>query len=176
MTKPVQTIIRTPDKRMAVDLQVQRATCSVAAPDDEQFRLWVELVVADEGPGLSKNNLNLAIRIVDEEEGLHFNRKYRDQDHATNVLSFPAELPEGLPSVVGQSHLGDLLVCAPVVAREAMEQGKPEINHWAHLIIHGVLHLLGYDHERGEDAVIMETLETAYLARLEIPDPYKAGI
>ena len=82
------------------------------------------------------------------------------------------DLPEGLPPEIGQSHLGDLLICAPVVAREAAEQGKPEINHWAHLTIHGVLHLLGYDHEQSADANAMEALETEILAKLDIPDPY----
>jgi len=161
---------------MAIDVQIQRATRSAAIPDDEQFQLWVELVVADERIELGENNLTLAIRVVDEEEGLHFNRKYRGENHATNILSFPAELPEGLPPVVAQSHLGDLLVCAPLVVREAIEQGKPEINHWAHLTIHGVLHLLGFDHKQDESAALMEKLETELLAGLEIPDPYQVGI
>jgi len=176
MTKPAQTIVQMPVKQLAIDLQIQRATRSAAIPDDEQFRLWVELVVADERIELGKNDLSLAIRIVDEEEGRAFNREFRGKGYATNVLSFPAELPEGLPSVIRQSQLGDLLLCAPVVAREAVEQGKSEINHWAHLTIHGVLHLLGYDHEGDQAAAIMEALETEFLARLEIPDPYQASI
>ena len=147
-----------------VDLEVQRATTSATTPDDEHFQLWAETTLA--------NECTLAIRIVDEEEGRRFNREYRGKDYATNVLSFPSELPEGLPSGIKQSQLGDLLICAPVVAREAKQQGKPEVEHWAHLTIHGVLHLMGYDHERSADALVMETLETEILAKLDIPDPY----
>ena len=147
-----------------VDLEVQRATTSATTPDDEQFQLWAETVLI--------NKCTLAIRIVDEKEGRRFNREYRDKDYATNVLSFPSELPAGLPTEIKQSQLGDLLICAPVVAREAKEQGKPEADHWAHLTIHGILHLMGYDHEQSADALVMETLETDILARLNIHNPY----
>ena len=150
-----------------VELEVQRATNSVTTPDDKQFRLWVEHAVAQ-----TEHDQTLTIRIVDEEEGRRLNREYRSKDYATNVLSFPMELPEGLPAEIEQSQIGDLLICAPVVEREAIDQGKPEINHWAHLTIHGVLHLLGYDHERSDDEQVMEALEKNILARLDIPDPY----
>ncbi len=90
-----------------VDLEVQRATTSVTTPDDEQFQLWAETVLI--------NKCTLAIRIVDEKEGRRFNREYRDKDYATNVLSFPSELPAGLPTGIKQSQLGDLLICAPVL-------------------------------------------------------------
>jgi probable rRNA maturation factor len=152
---------------MMVELEVQRATNSVTTPDDKQFRLWVEHAVAQ-----TEHDQTLTIRIVDEEEGRRFNREYRSKDYATNVLSFPMELPEGLPAEIEQSQMGDLLICAPVVEREAIDQGKPEINHWAHLTIHGVLHLLGYDHEQPDDEQVMEALEKNILARLDIPDPY----
>jgi len=161
---------------MIADLEVQRATTSAITPDDEHFRLWAELAVAREAIEQGRHEYILAIRIVDEEEGQRFNREYRGKDYATNVLSFPLELPEDLPSEIKQSPLGDLLICAPVVAREAIEQGKPEINHWAHLTIHGILHLLGYDHEQGADTVVMEALETDMLAKLDIPDPYQTDI
>jgi probable rRNA maturation factor len=154
---------------MMVELEVQRATNSVTTPDDKQFRLWVEHAVAQ-----TEHGQTLTIRIVDEEEGRRFNREYRSKDYATNVLSFPIELPEGLPAEIEQSQMGDLLICAPLVEREAIDQGKPEINHWAHLTIHGVLHLLGYDHEQPDDEQVMETMETEILAKLEIPDPYQA--
>lgn len=155
-----------------VDLEVQRATSSASTPDDGQFRLWVERAVAGKETGQGRNEHALVIRIVDEEEGRRFNREYRGKDYATNVLSFPSELPAGLPVEIKQSQLGDLLICAPVVAREAIEQDKPEADHWAHLTIHGVLHLLGHDHEQSADAKVMETLEMDILARLNIPDPY----
>ncbi len=96
------------------------------------------------------------------------NRRYRDRDYATNVLSFPAELPAGLQLPL----LGDIVICAPVVAREAGEQGKKLRNHYAHLTVHGVLHLLGHEHQHDTEAERMEKLERSILARLGIADPY----
>jgi len=110
----------------------------------------------------------LAIRIVDEAEGAALNATYRHKQGATNVLSFPAELPPGVPLTL----LGDLVICAPVVAREAREQGKPPEAHWAHLVVHGCLHLLGYDHEAEAEAEEMESLERRILAGMGYPDPY----
>jgi probable rRNA maturation factor len=112
----------------------------------------------------------LSIRIVGAREGRALNRQYRDKDYATNVLSFPAELPRGVASPL----LGDMVICAPVVAREAREQGKSARDHYAHLTVHGVLHLLGFDHQNERDATRMETLETRILATLGIADPYAA--
>ncbi len=172
MTRLMRTTVWTPAEPVGVDLEVQCATTSASVPGDEQFRRWVELTVAIQATGPGRKEYLLAIRVVDEEEGLRFNREYRGKDCATNVLSFPVALPAGLPTGIKESQLGDLLICAPVVACEAIEQGKPEINHWAHLTIHGVLHLLGYDHEQRADAVAMEALEVDILARLDIPDPY----
>jgi len=152
---------------MQAEFQIQRATTSKKTPGDDQFQLWISAVpVAQDQP------LILTIRIVDEHEAQRFNREYRNRDYATNVLSFPAELPEGLPAEIRQSQLGDLLICAPVVVREALEQQRQEADHWAHLTIHGILHLLGYDHEQTDEAVVMESLETEILAKLGIPDPY----
>ena len=110
----------------------------------------------------------LAIRIVGLEEGQALNRDYRGKDYPTNVLSFPAELPPG----VALPLIGDLAICAPVVAREAAEQGKKPTQHWAHMTVHGVLHLLGYDHLEDAEAERMESLETRILASLGIADPY----
>jgi len=152
---------------MQADVEIERATQTAGTPGDEQFQAWIQAVPAAPGPGYT-----LGIRIVDEEEAQGFNREYRGRDYATNVLSFPAELPEGLPEDIRASMLGDLLICAPVVVREAREQNRPAADHWAHLTIHGILHLLGYDHEQPEDAVVMESLETEILAGLGIPDPY----
>jgi len=111
---------------------------------------------------------DLAIRLVDAKEGRALNRHYRGKDYATNVLSFPAELPEGVTLPL----LGDLVICAPVVAREAREQGKRLNAHYAHLTIHGVLHLLGLDHEDEREAEAMEQIERELLAGLGIGDPY----
>ncbi|HET8899666.1 MAG TPA: rRNA maturation RNase YbeY [Rhodanobacteraceae bacterium] len=111
----------------------------------------------------------LSIRLVDTDEGRELNRHYRGKDYATNVLSFPVELPPGVKSPL----IGDLVICAPVVAREALEQGKTTRNHYAHLTIHGVLHLLGFDHIEPAEAERMEALETRILASLGIDDPYQ---
>lgn len=111
---------------------------------------------------------DLAIRLVDEKEGRALNHHYRGKDYATNVLSFPADLPDG----VDLPLLGDLVICAPVVAREAREQGKDLAAHYAHLTVHGVLHLLGLDHEDEREAEAMERIEREILAGLGLPDPY----
>jgi probable rRNA maturation factor len=146
-----------------VDLEVQRATSWAPLPSDEQFRLWVRTALQGRGPA------ELTIRIVDREECRRLNRQYRGQDAPTNVLSFPADLP----GEIGLNLLGDILICAPQVAEEALAQGKPEPAHWAHLTIHGVLHLLGYDHEQEAEADAMEALEIALLESLGIPNPYE---
>jgi probable rRNA maturation factor len=153
---------------MPIELAVQRVSTSTSVPDDEQFQQWAEAALAGKG-----KEFTLAIRIVDEREARRFNRDYRNKDYATNVLSFPAELPEGLPKGLHQSQLGDLLICAPVVASEAIEQSRSEADHWAHLTVHGILHLLEYDHEMDADARVMESLEMEILAKLGISDPYK---
>ena len=153
---------------MPVELEVQRSTALPSVLEDGQFQRWADAALAGQS-----THFAMAIRIVDELEAQRFNREYRGRDYATNVLSFPAELPDGLPAEIRQAQLGDLLICAPVVAREAKEQKRPEANHWAHLTIHGVLHLLGYDHEQADEAEVMETLETEILAKLGISDPYE---
>jgi probable rRNA maturation factor len=152
---------------MKVDAEIERATLTRGIPADETFQSWMQAVPAQ--PDLV---YSLSIRIVDEQEARRFNLDYRGRDYATNVLSFPAELPEGLPDEIRKAQLGDLLICAPVVVREAQEQNRPAADHWAHLTVHGILHLLGYDHVEAEDAAVMEALEIDILAGLGIPDPY----
>ncbi|HJP97013.1 MAG TPA: rRNA maturation RNase YbeY [Rhodanobacteraceae bacterium] len=129
------------------------------------FRCWVAAALAG---ARHDHPAELSIRIVGVREGRTLNRRYRDRDYATNVLSFPAELPPD----VGSPLLGDIVIAAPVVAREARAQGKSVRDHYAHLTVHGVLHLLGYDHQSDGDAVRMEALETRILASLGITDPY----
>ena len=148
---------------VAVGYALPRAWIPAAA----SFRKWVSAALAGR-----IREADLAIRIVDCEEGRALNRHYRGKDYATNVLSFPAELPEGLPKGVKLPLLGDLVICAPVVAREANEQGKPRNAHYAHLTVHGCLHLLGLDHIDPREAVAMEQLERDILAGLGLPDPY----
>ncbi|GGA33555.1 rRNA maturation RNase YbeY [Dyella nitratireducens] len=134
-------------------------------PSPASFRRWVEAALAG---ARRRRAAALSIRIVGTREGRALNRTYRDKDYATNVLSFPMDLPPG----VRLPLLGDIAICAPVVRREAAEQGKPVANHWAHLTVHGVLHLLGYDHIEEAEAVRMEALETRILKGLGVPDPY----
>ena len=149
-----------------LDVAVNYAAPRAGVPAAVSFRKWVAAALKGR-----IREADLAIRIVDEREGQALNRHYRGKDYATNVLSFPAELPEGVKLPL----LGDLVICAPVVAREAAEQGKPVAAHYAHLTVHGVLHLLGWDHEHDKDAEAMEQLEREILAELGLPDPYAAG-
>jgi probable rRNA maturation factor len=111
---------------------------------------------------------SLAIRVVDAAESQELNRTYRDKDKPTNVLSFPFDLPPEIE----ETHLGDLAICAEVVAEEAQEQGKPLAAHWAHMVVHGVLHLRGFDHIEDVDADVMEERERVILDSLGISDPY----
>lgn len=117
---------------------------------------------------------DLAVRLVGNKEGRALNRHYRGKDYATNVLSFPADIADGvkMPKGVKMPLLGDLVLCAPVIAREAKEQKKPLAAHYAHLTVHGALHLLGWDHENTREAECMEQLEREILAGLGLPDPY----
>jgi probable rRNA maturation factor len=148
-----------------VDVHVGYACGRAGVPASGSFRRWVEAALRG---ARRRNRAELAIRIVDVDEGRALNREYRGKDYATNVLSFPAELPPGVVLPL----LGDLAICAPVVLHEAAEQGKRPRDHWAHLTVHGVLHLLGHDHVIEAEAELMEALETRILAGLGIDDPY----
>jgi probable rRNA maturation factor len=150
-----------------LDLTVQYAAKPKHAPSKKRLREWVWAAL---GVGQSAS---ITVRIVDEEEGRALNRDYRGKDYATNVLSFVLNEGEAMPGMDGVL-MGDIVLCAPVVAREAAEQGKDVQAHWAHLVVHGVLHLQGYDHQDDSEAEAMETLETAILAGLGLPDPYAA--
>ncbi len=150
-----------------LDVGVSYALPRAGLPAAASFRKWVAAALAGR-----IREADLAIRLVDADEGQALNRHYRGKDYATNVLSFPADVPEGLPKNVKFPLLGDLVICAPVVAREAAEQGKALKDHYAHLTVHGVLHLLGWDHEDDKEAEAMEQLEREILADLGIADPY----
>ena len=152
---------------LPLTLSVGYGTSRKGVPAPASFRLWVGAALRG---AKRRKATELAIRIVDIQEGRTLNREYRSKDYATNVLSFPVELPPG----VRLPLIGDLAICAPVVTREAAEQGKPARNHWAHMTVHGVLHLLGYDHIEDAEAEAMEALETRILAGLGIADPYNA--
>jgi len=146
-----------------LELDLQIAT-QADAPSEAQFRLWCEM-----GLRARSADSELTVRLVDESEGRELNNTWRHKDYATNVLSFPADVPDDLLDI---PLLGDLVICVPVVAREAAEQGKALDAHWAHLVIHGCLHLLGFDHIDDEEAEEMEALERELLAELGYPDPY----
>jgi probable rRNA maturation factor len=155
-----------PKPAVQVELSVGYALPRAGLPSSASFRRWVTAALQ----GRVKR-ADLALRVVDEPEGLALNRHYRGADHATNVLSFPAELPPGLPPGT-LPILGDIVICAPVVLREAQAQGKSANAHFAHLTVHGALHLLGFDHDDPRDADAMEALERDILAGLGVADPY----
>ena len=154
----------------AVVVTVQNASRSAAVPTDAQLRRWARAALAADVRG------ELTLRIVNERESAKLNSHYRGKKGATNVLSFPARGVEdsGPPDTAGAELLpfGDLVICADVVAREAREQGKTLAAHWAHMVIHGTLHLQGYDHEISRDAAAMEASERALLAILGFTVPY----
>lgn len=134
-------------------------------PAARSFRTWIELALAG---AKRRRATEINVLITDSDTGRALNRDYRGKDYATNVLSFPTELPPGVKSAL----IGDLAICAPVVAREAEAQGKCLRDHYAHMIIHGTLHLLGFDHIDEREALHMEALETKLLASIGIADPY----
>jgi probable rRNA maturation factor len=146
--------------KILLDLQIASETKNL--PSAEQLKTWAELACH------KTDETELTIRLVDAEESQALNLQYRGKDKPTNVLSFPFEMPEHIEL----NLLGDLVICAPVVELEASQQGKPTMDHWAHLTIHGVLHLQGYDHIEEEEAVLMESLETELLGSIGIKDPY----
>ena len=145
------------------DVSVSYGLPRAGVPAATSFRKWAAAAV--EGRILRGD---LAIRVVDTKEARSLNRHYRGKDYATNVLSFPADLPPEMQVPL----LGDLVICAPVVAKEAAEQGKSLAAHYAHLTIHGVLHLLGLAHDDPREADAMELIERDLLARLGYADPY----
>ncbi|GAC1631848.1 MAG: rRNA maturation RNase YbeY [Nevskia sp.] len=146
------------------NIAVQRRVPPAGVPAPAALRGWALAAM-----GTVRGELT--IRIVDETESAALNARYRGKDYATNVLSFPYE-SEGFDASPEGPVLGDLAICAPVVAREAVEQGKEPRAHWAHMVVHGVLHLLGRDHEHDAEAEIMEAEERKILSGLGFPDPY----
>ena len=141
---------------------VQIATRRTGVPHARSFARWANAAFAAAASRSRSKATELTIRVVGAAESRRLNRTWRGKDKPTNVLSFTAEAPV----------LGDLAICAPIVAREAREQGKSPAAHWAHMVVHGVLHLLGYDHENDRDAERMEARETKILAQLGMPNPY----
>jgi probable rRNA maturation factor len=147
-----------------LQLDIQRESTE-SAPDDDELRRWICAALA----GQRDTDTEISLRLVDEAEMRQLNQTWRGKQGPTNVLSFPADLPTGL----GLPLLGDIVVCVPVVRREATEQAKPLDAHWAHMLVHGTLHLLGYDHINDNDAEVMEALESRILGTLDYPCPYR---
>ncbi|WP_434112427.1 rRNA maturation RNase YbeY [Methylocaldum sp. GT1TLB] len=145
-----------------ISVEVQHATVRQWVPEDGKFLHWASAAA-------KREDAELVIRIVDETESVELNEHYRHKAGPTNILSFPFEVPEGVPNQL----LGDLVICAAVVEREAREQGKTLEAHWAHMVVHGVLHLQGYDHISESDAAVMEAEEIAILNDLGFPNPYE---
>jgi len=152
-------------KTVRVDVQYA-ARPAGGLPSEREVSRWVKAALADRREGAQ-----LVVRFVGEAEGRELNERYRGKLGATNVLSFTYDGP----GVLEPPFLGDIVVCAPVAQSEASEQGKSLRAHWAHLVVHGVLHLRGYDHEHERDASIMEALEREAMDALGFPDPYAAG-
>ncbi len=147
---------------MIVDLQI--ATEASDLPSQTDIEQWARAALQNGDP-----DAELSVRIVGNEESQTLNAHYRQKDKPTNVLSFPADLPEGVDIPL----LGDLVICAPVVEVEAQQQGKTSQAHWAHMVVHGTLHLQGYDHIDDAEAEAMETLETQILCKMGYPAPYE---
>lgn len=151
----------------AVELQLARD--ELLAPDPASIEDWACRAARAAGGADGA----ITVRVVDEGEMRELNRYWRGRDYSTNVLSFPFEMPEGLPAEAVDPIIGDIAICAPVVERQAGEQGKSIQAHWTHMMVHGVLHLLGHDHEQAGEAEIMEALEVSILAELGHDDPYR---
>ncbi len=145
------------------NIDVQYAISAEGLPNEQEICQWARVALQEK-----QEQAELVVRIVDEAEITALNRSYRGKEGATNVLSFPYEPMQGLESGL----LGDVVICAPVVAGEAVAQGKPLDAHWAHMVMHGVLHLLGYDHAADSEALEMERLETELLSNLGFSNPY----
>jgi probable rRNA maturation factor len=143
-------------KSPAFSLSVQFASNAADLPTRAQIRRWVRAALLEDA--------QVTVRFVDAIEGRALNAEYRGKDYATNVLTFVYDDAE--------PRAGDIVLCAPVIRKEAVAQGKTLAAHYAHLVVHGMLHMQGHDHERATDASLMEARETAILARLRLPDPY----
>ena len=150
---------------MTYQIDIESNSQSQQIPEIAQLERWISAALQSQ----EFEEAEVSVYIVDEDEGQELNAQYRSKDYPTNVLSFPADIAEE----VGVPLLGDLVVCAPVVEREAQEQGKTLQAHWAHMLVHGTLHLVGFDHIDDDEAETMESLETQIVTGLGYPAPYQ---
>ena len=153
-----------------LSVDIQFACEDAGVPDEQEISRWVEQAATQSGR-LPERDVEFAVRVVGEAEIQTLNQLYRNKDSATNVLSFPVGDIDGLPADAAQ-QMGDIVICASVVRDEALRQGKPLADHWAHMLVHGALHLLGYDHGADQEADEMEQLERDILGARGIADPY----
>jgi probable rRNA maturation factor len=150
---------------MTYQIDIENNSKSLLIPSSQECEEWIAAALKDQ----QILEAEVSVYIVDEDESQELNSQYRGKEKPTNILSFPADIPEE----VGVPLLGDLVICAPVVEREAAEQNKSLQAHWAHLLIHGSLHLLGYDHIEDDEAELMEAIETKIVTGLGFPAPYE---
>lgn len=165
---------------MTIDVEVQYVSDAENIPDQAQIQYWVESALTfskkkeREKEEKNKNKQSeVVVRVVDREESAQLNQQYRGKQGATNVLSFPFEMPDEVKESGDMNLLGDLVICASVVEEQAQEQGKELLAHWAHMVVHGCLHLIGYDHQEPGEAEKMESLETGVLTEMGFPQPYE---
>ncbi|MDH4125547.1 MAG: rRNA maturation RNase YbeY [Gammaproteobacteria bacterium] len=156
-----------------MQVDVQFACADIGVPDEQEIQGWVQHAVARSGR-LPEGAFDIGVRIVGAAEIQSLNQQYRNKDGATNVLSFPAGAIQGLPSTETR-NLGDIVICASVVRDEAVRQAKPLADHWAHMLVHGALHLLGFDHSGDRDAEEMESLEASILHARGVANPYASA-
>lgn len=158
---------------MKVTVDLSNDCAPAWAPDKLLCKQWIRTALAT---AQHNRDIRVSISFVTEHVSAELNEKYRGNARATNVLSFPSQYPENLMPALAFQPLGDIVICPALVAREASAQSKELQAHWAHLTIHGILHLIGYDHEQDQDAQTMEQLEVEALRALGITDPYSSGI
>ena len=159
---------------MTIELELQIATNTKTLPHPSKFKEWVGVVFSNNNiTAKHLDNLELTIRIVDQEEIIDLNYRYRHKKGSTNVLSFSGYLVESVEDGLEYNVLGDIVICAAVVEYEAKKQNKELLSHWAHMVVHGILHLLGYDHENEQEADIMENMEIILMHQLGFESPYK---
>jgi probable rRNA maturation factor len=161
----MKNILKPNGPMVVVDCQIASKVTSI--PTQDELCVWVSAVCLLQAMAAAE----VTVRIVDEDEMHQLNKTYRDKDKPTNVLSFTADIPPEIELEV--PLLGDIIICAPIITKEALQQEKALKGHWAHMVIHGVLHLLGYDHESEEDAKVMEEKEVIVLEQLGFEHPYQ---
>jgi len=158
-----------------IDLQIalpDSTKLSIYLPTIQNFEEWIRAALSTQTQLSHQKPIELTLRIVEAEESQNLNNEYRDKQKPTNILSFPSDVPDFISAQQETLYLGDLIICATVLLEEAQQQQKQIAHHWAHICVHGVLHLLGYDHVQEQEAEAMEGLERIILHNIDVDDPY----